>query len=70
MLFLAQDFQSHQDVQWNMDSHTIAGVKIRSRESPTRAVRFQIGYYTGHSPFGQFSMQREHYADLAIAFEL
>ncbi len=53
-----------------MDSHTVAGVKLNFRESPTRAMRFQVGYFDGHSPFGQFYTQRTHYADVAIAFEL
>lgn len=69
-LFVAEDLQWHQDVQWNADSHTVAGVKIHFRESMTRAMRVQFGYFTGHSPFGQFSTRREHYADLSIAFEL
>ena len=69
-LFIAEDLQSHQDVQWNTDSHTVAGVKIPFRRSMTRAMRVQIGYFTGHSPFGQFYTRREHYADVSIAFEL
>ncbi len=69
-LFLAQDFQSRQDVGWNLNSHTVAGVKFHFRESPTRAMRVQIGYFDGHSPFGQFHSQRAHYADVSIAFEL
>jgi hypothetical protein len=69
-LFFAQDFQSHQDVQWNVDSHTVAGLKFNFRESPTRAVRFQLGYFDGHSPFGQFYTQRARYTDVSLAFEL
>ena len=69
-LFLAQDFQWRQDVQWNMDSHTVAGVKFNFRESLTRAMRLQLGYFEGHSPFGQFYTQRVHYADFSVAFEL
>ena len=69
-LFLAQDFQSHQDVRWNADSHTVAGVKLNFRESPSRAMRFQLGYFDGHSPFGQFFTRRERYADVSIVFEL
>ena len=69
-LFLAQDFQSHQDVQWNVDSHTVAGVKLTFHDAPTRSIRLQLGYFDGHSPFGQFYTQREHYTDLSFAFEL
>jgi hypothetical protein len=69
-LFVGQDFQSHQDVRWNVDSHTVAGVKLNFRESMTRAVRLQLGYFNGHSPFGQFFARRERYCDVSIAFEL
>jgi hypothetical protein len=69
-LFFGQDFQSHEDVKWNLDSHTVVGLKLQFRESPSRAVRFQLGYFDGHSPFGQFYTVREHYADIAILFEL
>ena len=69
-LFVAQDFQWHQDVQWNMDSHTVAGLKFNFHESLTRAMRVQLGYFNGHSPFGQFYTQRTHYADVSLAFEL
>lgn len=69
-LFVGQDFQSHQDVRWNVDSHTVAGIKLSSREMPMRAMRFQLGYFDGHSPFGQFYTQRTHYADVSIVFEL
>lgn len=69
-LFVGQDFQSHQDVKWNVDSHTVAGVKLNFRENLTRAMRFQLGYFDGHSPFGQFYTKREHYFDLSLVFEL
>jgi hypothetical protein len=68
--FIGQDFQWHQNVRWNMDSHTVTGLKLNFRESLSRAVRFQLGYFNGHSPFGQFYTEREHYADVSIAFEL
>jgi len=68
-LFLAEDLQSRENAAWNLNSNTIAGVKIGFRES-VRVVRVQVGYFTGHSPFGQFYNQREHYADVALAFEL
>lgn len=68
--FVAEDLQSHQDVRWNVDSHTVTGLKINFRESMTRAMRLQLGYFDGHSPFGQFYSVRTHYADVSIAFEL
>jgi hypothetical protein len=33
-------------------------------------VRVQFGYFTGHSPYGQFYAQKEHYADFGLAFDL
>jgi hypothetical protein len=69
-LFLAEDLQWHERLRWNMDSHTVAGVKIRFRESPTRAMRVQAGYFIGHSPYGEFFARRTHYADLSVSFEL
>jgi uncharacterized protein DUF1207 len=69
-LFFAQDFQSHQYVQWNVNSHTVAGLKLDLRGPLARAMRIQLGYFDGHSPFGQFYTQREHYTDFSLAFEL
>lgn len=69
-LFIAQDLQWRQRAGWNTDSHTVAGVKIGLRKSSSRAMRVQIGYLTGHSPFGQFHADRDRYADLSVSFEL
>lgn len=68
-LFVAEDVQSHENVRWNVNSSTTAGVRINLPESP-RAVRLQVGYFTGHSPFGEFYRQKDRYADVAIAFDL
>lgn len=68
-LFLAQDFQWREQVQWNMNSRTILGLRIRPHDQP-RAMRVQLGYFEGHSPYGQFFSRREHYADISFAFEL
>lgn len=69
-LFLAQDLQTHQRVGWNVDCHTMAGVKIGRPRSTSRALRVSAGYFTGHSSFGQFYAEREHRADLSVSFEL
>lgn len=69
-LFLAQDFQSHERVQWNVDSHTLAGIRLQSHEAPARAMRLQFGYFTGHSPFAEFYARKTHYADVSLALEL
>ncbi len=68
-LFLAQDMQSRQNVQWNLDSNAVAGLKIGFPQS-TRAMRVQFGYFTGHSPFGEFYARKEHYVDFGFAFDL
>ncbi|NNN05715.1 MAG: DUF1207 domain-containing protein [Elusimicrobia bacterium] len=68
-LFVAQDLQSRENVQWNLDSNTVAGLKIGFAGSP-RSMRVQFGYFTGHSPYGQFYAQKEHYADIGLAFDL
>lgn len=69
-LFLAEDLQWHQRVRWNMDSHLVGGVKIGFRESPSRAMRVQAGWFDGHSSFGQFYATREQRVDLTVSFEL
>lgn len=68
--FAAQDLQWRQNVQWNLDAHTLAGLTIGCRCSAPRAMRVQVGYFTGHSPYGQFFARRAHYADVSVAFEL
>lgn len=68
-LFLAQDVQSRQNVQWNVDSNAVAGLKIGLPDS-THTLRVQFGYFTGHSPFGEFYARKEHYADFGLSFDL
>jgi hypothetical protein len=68
-VFVAEDVQSHENVQWNVNSNTLAGLKIGFPESP-RAMRVQFGYFIGHSPFGEFYAQKEHYADFGISLDL
>lgn len=67
--YLASDLQSRQNVKWNLASNTVLGWRLRFRESP-RAVRVQIGYFEGHSSFGQFFSQMEHYFSASLVFEL
>lgn len=69
-VYLAEDLQAHQRVSWNVDSHLVAGVKIGFRESPSRDMRVQAGWFDGHSPFGQFYARRQEYVDLSISLEL
>ena len=67
--YIAEDLKSKQAVRWNTDSRTVAGIKIGFKGT-TRAMRMYVGYFTGHSPYGQFFLQREHYADIGIALDL
>lgn len=67
--YLAQDCQWREYMQWNMNSRTVIGWRLRSQSQP-RAVRFQLGYFEGHSPYGQFFLRRERYSDVSIIFEL
>lgn len=69
-LYLAEDLQWHERVRWNMDSHLVGGVKIGFRESPSRAMRVQAGWFDGHSPYGQYYARRAHYLDLSVSLEL
>ncbi|MDE2492044.1 MAG: DUF1207 domain-containing protein [Elusimicrobia bacterium] len=69
-LFLAEDLQSHERVAWNVDSHLVCGLRLGFRKNPTRSMRFQLGWFDGHSPYGQFYAQRTHYADVSLVFEL
>ena len=68
-LYLAQDIQSHQNAGWNLNSNTVLGARVNFKEG-LRAMRFFIGYFTGHSPYGQFYARREHYAHVGVAFDL
>ncbi len=68
-IYLAEDVQSHQYNQWNINSNLVAGIGLISRRSG-RVVRLQLGYFDGHSPYGQFYFEREHYVNVALAFDL
>ena len=65
-LFLAEDLQTHENVHWNVNTRTVAGLQVGAKGVP-RSMRFYGGYFTGHSPFGQFFDHREHYADVGIS---
>lgn len=67
--YFAQDLQSLQNVKWNVNSRSVLGLRLGFQET-VRAARFYVGYFTGHSPYGQFFFRQEHYADVGIALEL
>jgi hypothetical protein len=65
-VFLAQDLQSRENVQWNLNSRSMLGVTLGFHDVP-RYMRIYVGYFDGHSPYGQFFARREHYADLGVS---
>ncbi|MBI4376018.1 MAG: DUF1207 domain-containing protein [Elusimicrobia bacterium] len=67
--YLAQDFHWKETVRWNGNSHTVLGVKLKI-EGVIRSMRMQVGYFNGHSPYGQFYTRHEHYADIGMGFDL
>lgn len=68
-LYAAEDVQYQERVGFNPNARLAAGAKIGYKDSP-KAVRVQAGYYSGHSYYGQFQADREHFADLSLIFEL
>lgn len=67
-LFLAQDLQWHQNVQWNPNYRIIAGWSLGFKDV-LRSLRVFLGYFEGHSPYGQFFTRREHYTDFGIRLD-
>lgn len=66
--FLAQDFQARKNVKWNVNSHSVAGLRFGFKGS-LHSMRVQISRFEGHSPYGQFFNQFEHYTDVGISFD-
>jgi hypothetical protein len=67
--FAGQDVHWRQRVGWNPDSRTVGGLKFGIKDG-TRALRAQVGYFTGHSPFSQFFRDHERYCDFQLVLEL
>lgn len=67
-LYAAQDFTAQGRRGWNIDSNTEAGLRL-GFPHVVRALRAHIGYYDGHSQFGQFYNNREQYASLGLSFD-
>lgn len=68
-VYVGQDVQWRQRVGWNPDSRTVGGLKFAVKDG-ARALRAQVGYFTGHSPFSQFFRDRERYCDFQLVLEL
>lgn len=68
-VYVAQDVQHHERVGFNPNAKTAAGLKVGYKDSP-KSVRLQAGYFSGHSYYGQFQGDREHFADVSVILEL
>ncbi|MBI4061429.1 MAG: DUF1207 domain-containing protein, partial [Elusimicrobia bacterium] len=67
--YAGEDLQMPERVGFNPNSRLAAGVEI-GRAGSRKAVRAQVGYYSGHSYYGQFQADREHFADFSLIFDL
>lgn len=68
-LYAAEDLQFPERVGFNPNSRVAVGVKVGWKQS-RKTARLQAGYFSGHSYYGQFFADREHFADLSLIFEL
>jgi len=66
-VFVAQDLKYNEATRYAPNSRTIAGVSAGFDGVP-RSMRFSIGHFDGHSPFGQFYKRKERYNDVLISF--
>lgn len=67
-IYLAQDVQSKQDVRWNANSNTELGFRV-GFPGALRSMRVHIGYFTGHSQYGQFFSRKERYFNTGASFD-
>lgn len=67
-LYAATDLQSRQEVAWNVDWTTQAGV-VEWSEQRTRALRVFAEYHLGHDPLGEFLLDRLNYGSMGFAFD-
>jgi hypothetical protein len=68
--YLAEDVQSPRPLgPGNPNSYTVLGWRLGFYET-SRSMRWHVGYFTGHSPYGQFFEQHENRWDLGVSFDL
>lgn len=60
------DFQSFEESNWNMDVSARAGLQFENVRIGDRYVQFLLEYFNGHSPNGQFFVQRIESIGLGI----
>ncbi len=68
-LYAGEDLQFHERVGFNPNSRVVAGIKAAWPGSH-KSARLQFGYFSGHSYYGQFFADREHFADVSVILEL
>ena len=67
--YLAEDFETRQEVGWRLNSIVQPGVLFTSRNREPIA-RLAGWFYRGQTPFGQFFRERETMGGLLFILEL
>jgi hypothetical protein len=67
--YLADDFQTRGEVEWQMNISVAPGVQWTTRQGEPIA-RFEGWFYSGQDPFGELFRQRERIAGVQLIFTL
>jgi len=67
--YLAEDFETRQEVGWNVNTSIQPGVLFTNRRAEPVA-RLAGWFYRGQSPFGQFYRERETIGGFQFILEL
>jgi hypothetical protein len=65
--FAAQDLQFKEATGYGANSRSVAGFIVGFDGVP-RSMRFYLGRFEGHSPYGQFYRRRERFTDVGMSF--
>jgi hypothetical protein len=68
-LYLAEDLQTKQETDWNVNLNLQAGLSINQKGSERR-LRLAIEYFAGNAVEGQFFTQREQNVGISASFDL
>ena len=66
-LVLSEDLQSKEEVEWNPNSSTQIDLDLRGAAGD-QGPRVFLGYFTGHSPYGQLYYEKEHFLAVGVGF--
>jgi hypothetical protein len=66
--YLAQDFQSKEAIQWNVNSSTQLGVRL-GFDGVRRSLRLHVDHFEGHSELGQFFRTRLGMNSVGASFD-